>query len=64
MSSRGKLIDPDARSSAEAQLFSVAAKDVLIGIEALARVHLREAPPVSRRPAKLTPAMSASFFRF
>ncbi|MBK8008961.1 MAG: tyrosine recombinase XerC [Rhizobiales bacterium] len=29
MSSRGKLIDKDARSSAEAQLFSVAAKDVL-----------------------------------
>jgi integrase/recombinase XerC len=29
MSSRGKLIDKDARSTAEAQLFAVAAKDVL-----------------------------------
>ncbi|MGE0338577.1 MAG: tyrosine recombinase XerC [Xanthobacteraceae bacterium] len=33
MSSRGKLMDPDARSSAEAQLFSVAAKDVLIELK-------------------------------
>jgi integrase/recombinase XerC len=33
MSSRGKLVDKDARSSAEAQLFSVAAKDVLIELK-------------------------------
>ena len=33
MSSRGKLVDKDARSSAEAQLFSVAAKDVLVELK-------------------------------
>jgi integrase/recombinase XerC len=33
MSSRGKLIDKDARSSAEAQLFKVAAKDVLVELK-------------------------------
>ena len=33
MSSRGKLKDKDARSSAEAQLFAVAAKDVLVELK-------------------------------